>query len=244
MFASLTGIIQKKYSDYVIVSVNGVGYKVLCHNQSINEIQIGQNYFFFIETLIGEDYIKLFGFLTEAEKNWFLTLSSVQGVGGKAALAILSVANPSMISDAILLGDRAIITKAAGVGPKLADRIINELKHKKELPACYDDNEAVHISADPLVTLENNQPVTLPKPILDKQSEPTDSKSDKTLDKKLFIQKRKIIDSATSALVNLGYSRSDSLKAITDAQTPETLESENTLIMAALQKIAQLKEDV
>ncbi|MFT6072151.1 MAG: Holliday junction DNA helicase RuvA [Alphaproteobacteria bacterium] len=237
MFASLSGIIQKKYADSVILSVHGVGYKVLCHAQAIAQIEIGEAYFFFIETMIGEDFIKLFGFLTEAEKNWFLTLSSVQGVGGKAALAILSVANPSMISDAILLGDRAIVTKAAGVGPKLADRIINELKHKKELPPCYDNDETLPIED---ITEQTIIAPPISKSITKKSAEKSAEKSE---EQKQFIQKRKIIDSATSALINLGYTRPDSLRAITEVQSDETLISENTLIMAALKKIAQLKED-
>ena len=237
MFASLTGIIQKKHVDHIILVVHGVGYKVICSELTISQLDVGQHHFFYIETLIGEDYIKLFGFLTEAEKNWFLLLSSVQGVGGKAALAILSIARPDMISDAILLGDKAIITKASGVGPKLADRIINELKHKKDLPLCYD--------ADDILVFE--QPVkTDIKPIIAEQNSQTKTDIDKpqTADRKIMIEKRKIIESACSALVNLGYSRADSLKAIHDVQNDETLVSENLLIGAALKHIARLKEEV
>lgn len=236
MFASLTGIIQKKYNDHIILSVHGVGYKVICSELTISQLEMGQQSFFFVETLIGDDYIKLFGFLSEAEKNWFLLLSSVQGVGGKAALAILSVARPDMISDAILLGDKAIITKAAGVGPKLADRIINELKHKKDLPQCYDIDSVIAFDSAPqgnsIPVMSDTMPVT------EKQTEPPMSEN-----KKIMIEKRKIIESACSALVNLGYSRSDSLKAIHDVQNDETLESENKLIAAALKHIAQLKEN-
>lgn len=229
MFASLSGFVQKKYSDHVILSVNGVGYKVLCHNQTINQLDIGQQYFMFIETAIGEDFIRLYGFLTEAEKNWFLTLCSVNGVGGKAALAILSVANPSQISDAVLLNDKAIITKAAGVGPKLADRILNELKHKKDLPPCYDIDEPFIVSQSETVTSEINTISAIPKQVPQQSS--------------ASIEKRKMIENAASALVNLGYSRSDALKSVIDAQGNAASETENDLIAAALQHIAKLKED-
>jgi holliday junction DNA helicase RuvA len=237
MFASLTGIIQKKHNDHIILVVHGVGYKVICSELTISQLNIGENHFFYIETLIGEDYIKLFGFLSEAEKNWFLLLSSVQGVGGKAALAILSVARPDMISDAILLGDKAIITKASGVGPKLADRIINELKHKKDLPQCYD--------TDTVVVFEHSAKVDI-IPVVSDNTNVTQSEGKKPLSdsKKIIAEKRKIIESACSALVNLGYSRSDSLKAIHDVQNDDTLQSENILIGAALKHIAQLKENV
>ena len=235
MFASLTGIIQKKYSDYIIVNVHGVGYKVACSTQTISQVYLGHHHFFYIETSIGEDFIKLYGFLTEAEKNWFLLLSSVQGVGGKAALAILSVASPDMISDAILLGDKSIIIKAAGVGLKLADRIVNELKHKKDLPACYDTEDTLMF--DTSEKTENPSPTLVVKKALSESST-------QTTDRTHIIEKRKIIDSSCSALVNLGYSRADSLKAIHDIQTDETLISENTLITAALKHIAKLNEDV
>jgi Holliday junction DNA helicase RuvA len=233
MFASLTGIIQKKHTDYIILAVHGVGYKVICSALTISQLDIGQSHFFYIETLIGEDYIKLFGFLTEAEKNWFLLLSSVQGVGGKAALAILSIARPDMISDAILLGDKAIITKASGVGPKLADRIINELKHKKDLPAYYDSDD---------VLIFNQPTKTDIMPIISEQT--VAPEKPQTPERKIMIEKRKLIENACSALVNLGYSRADSLKAIHDIQNDDTLFSENTLIAAALKHIAQLKENV
>lgn len=237
MFASLVGFVQKKYPDHIILFVNGVGYKVLISSQMLNQMDIGAQYFLFIETAIGEDFIKLYGFMTEAEKNWFLLLSSVNGVGGKAALAILSVASPSQISDAILLNDKAIITKAAGVGPKLADRILNELKHKKELPACYDlevpfinanDTAASSVSAGDIIV---SAPQATESSVADKMQQ-----SD-------TIEKRKIVENATSALVNLGYSRSDALKSVVDAQSDETMRSENALIAAALKNIAKLKEE-
>lgn len=234
MFASLTGIIQKKYADYFILNVHGVGYKVSCSTQTLLQLDIGNQYFFYVETSIGEDFIKLYGFLTEAEKNWFLHLSSVQGVGGKAALAILSVARPDMISDAILLGDKSIVIKAAGVGPKLADRIINELKHKKDLPACYDTDDMLVFNASEKTDII---PHTIVKnPISETPSSPTDRTH--------IIEKRKIIDNSCSALINLGYNRADSLKAIHEVQNDTTIISENALITAALQHIARLKEDV
>lgn len=235
MFASFFGSIQKKYTDYLILNVHGVGYKVLCSEQTLMQVNIGNPYFFYIETMIGEDFIKLYGFLTEAEKNWFLLLSSVQGVGGKAALAILSVARPDMISDAILLGDKSIIIKASGVGPKLADRIVNELKHKKDLPACYDTDSVIHYAVPEKLDTVSPIPIA---------SQAFDESHLHITDRASMIEKRKIVDSACSALVNLGYSRSDSLKAIHEVQTDDTLISENALITAALKHIAQLKENV
>lgn len=235
MLASLIGVVQKKYSDYIIVSVHGVGYKVLCHEQAMSQLTIGEIYFFYIETIIGDDFIKLYGFLTEAEKNWFLLLSSVQGVGGKVALAILNVARPEVISDSILLGDKSIINKANGVGAKLADRIINELKHKKDLPACYDTDDNVLFeksdkSSTGSITIPSK--MTLEKPDTSHHN------------RQQIIEKRKIVDDAISALVNLGYQRADALKSIHQVQNDDTMISEHSLITAALKYIAKLKEDV
>lgn len=246
MFASLFGSVQKKYVDTIILSVNHVGYKVLCSQQTINELILGQSYFFFVETLIGEDYIKLYGFLSDAEKNWFNCLSSVQGVGGKAALSILSIARPDAISDAILLGDRTIITKASGVGPKLADRIINELKTKKDLPQVYDlEDDIVCVpypaQSDELGDISHSTALNHSP-----QLEMTETIEKKQISSRLpeNIQKRKIIDNATSALINLGYTRTDALKSVMAVQSDETIISENILIGAALKYIAQLKEEV
>ena len=120
MIGCLRGKIVKIFSDHLLLDVMGVGYKIFCAKGLLSNCTIGEDNFFYIETAVGDDFIKLYGFETEAAQNWFLTLGLVQGVGAKAAFAILSASSLEDISNGILFGDLNIFTKAAGVGPKLA----------------------------------------------------------------------------------------------------------------------------
>ena len=131
MIAKLRGILDSTGDGFLILDVNGVGYRVFCSNKTLAKLPAaGQSASLLIETQVREDAIRLIGFADAVEKSWYLLLSGVQGVGTKVALAILSVLSPTELSMAIASGDSKTITRAPGVGPKLAVRIATELKGK------------------------------------------------------------------------------------------------------------------
>ena len=131
MIAKLTGKITRANDESVIIDVNGVGYLVFCSTKTLEAISRKEDITsLLVETHVREDHIHLFGFFEEAEQNCFKILTTVQGVGAKVALGILSSWSPDKLANAISAGDKNLITKAPGVGPKLAARIITELKDK------------------------------------------------------------------------------------------------------------------
>ena len=131
MIGKLTGRVDSSGEDWVIVDVSGVGYLVHCSNRTlVNLPGAGEPVSLLIETHVREDHIHLYGFLQAAERDWFGLLSTVQGVGVKMTLAILSVLPPSELIQAIAAQDKSALTRANGVGPKLAGRIVAELKDK------------------------------------------------------------------------------------------------------------------
>ena len=131
MISKLSGILDSVHSNFLILDVQGVGYQVQASNATLAQCTgVGEPLSLLIETQVREDAINLFGFLNAAEQEWFRLLISVQGVGAKAAMAILTVCPPEQIGFALAAGDKAAIQRADGVGPKLAVRIITELKDK------------------------------------------------------------------------------------------------------------------
>jgi Holliday junction DNA helicase RuvA len=131
MIGKLKGMVDGFGDDFVHVDVNGVVYEVFCSSKTLAALpQVGHAAVVHIETIVREDMIRLYGFYTEAEKAWFNTLTTVQGVGTRVALSILSVLTPSELASAIALQDKAMVGRANGVGPKLAVRIVTELKGK------------------------------------------------------------------------------------------------------------------
>ena len=131
MIGKLTGTIDSVGEDFVILDVHGVGYLVHCPARTLQELPaVGTAVALAIETHVREDQIRLFGFLSAAEREWFRLLQTVQGVGTKVALAILSTLRPADLATAIAMRDKAMITRAPGVGPKVAERVVNELKDK------------------------------------------------------------------------------------------------------------------
>ncbi len=131
MIAKLRGILDSVGDGFLILDVNGVGYRVFCSAKTQMKMPAnGQSAALLIETQVREDHIHLFGFADAAEKSWFSLLTTVQGVGAKVALAILSVLSSEELSMAIASGDSKAVTRAPGVGPKLAVRIVTELKGK------------------------------------------------------------------------------------------------------------------
>jgi len=131
MIAKLTGILDSVGDDWAILDVGGVGYLVFCSSRTLAQLPgTGEAVSFVIETHIREDHIHLYGFLDHAERDWFKLLTTVQGVGAKVGLGIQSVLGPKEMTDAILAQDKGMITRAPGVGPKLATRLLTELKDK------------------------------------------------------------------------------------------------------------------
>jgi Holliday junction DNA helicase RuvA len=142
MIGKLKGILDTYGEDYVIVDVGGVGYLVHCSARTLQALPAqGEAVTLAIETHVREDQIKLFGFTGDIEREWFKLLQTVQGVGTKVALAILSTLKPGDLASAIALRDKAAITRSPGVGPKVAERIVTELKDKA--PAYADVDPAV-----------------------------------------------------------------------------------------------------
>jgi Holliday junction DNA helicase RuvA len=131
MIGKLKGLIDSYGDDFVILDVNGVGYVVHCSGRTLQKLpRPGEAAALSIETQVREDSIKLFGFVNEAERDWFRLLQSVQGVGSKVALAILSILSAAELGTAIAMQDKSMVARAPGVGPKLAARIVAELKDK------------------------------------------------------------------------------------------------------------------
>ena len=131
MIGKLQGLIESYGQDSVIVDVNGVGYEVHCSARTLQELPgVGQPATLSIETHVREDQIRLFGFVTEIEREWFRLLQTVQGVGAKVALAVLGTLRPSELASAIAMRDKAMVARTPGVGPKVAERIVTELKDK------------------------------------------------------------------------------------------------------------------
>ena len=142
MIGKLKGVIDSYGEDFIVLDVQGVGYLVHCSARTLQALPAaGEAATLSIETHVREDQIRLFGFLSDAEREWFRLLQTVQGVGAKVALSVLSTFKPGDLASAIAMGDKAAIRRAPGVGPKVAERLVIELKDKA--PAYSDLDPAV-----------------------------------------------------------------------------------------------------
>ena len=131
MIGKLKGLIDSYAEDFVILDVGGVGYQVHCSARTLQALPSpGEAATLSIETYVREDQIKLFGFRSDVEREWFRLLQTVQGVGAKVALAVLGTLPPADLANAIALRDKAAVARTPGVGPKVAERIVTELKDK------------------------------------------------------------------------------------------------------------------
>ena len=131
MIGKLTGVVDSTGEDWAIIDVSGVGYVVFCSGRSLARLgSAGQPASLLIETHVREDHIHLYGFADPAERDWFRLLCTVQGVGARMALAILTVLSPPELTQAIAAQDKTVLTRASGVGPKLAGRVVAELRDK------------------------------------------------------------------------------------------------------------------
>jgi holliday junction DNA helicase RuvA len=160
MIGKLKGLIDSYGEDHIIVDVNGVGYVVHCSSRTLQALPpTGDPVVLSIETHVREDQIRLFGFQNEIEREWFKLLQTVQGVGTKVALAILSTLKPADLATAIAMRDKAMVARTPGVGPKVAERIVTELKDKAPKYAELDP-AVVHLAG----TLEEKR---APQPVAD-----------------------------------------------------------------------------
>ena len=148
MIGKLTGIVDSITGDAVILDVGGVGYLVQCPSTTLSRLAVGAHVSLMIEMKVSEDAIRLYGFAGAEEREWFRLLQTVQNVGSKVALSVLSTLSPRELQRALALSDKAMIGRAPGVGPKLALRIATELKDKA--PAMMlrgDDDTHAHVTA-------------------------------------------------------------------------------------------------
>ena len=131
VIASLKGVLDTINEDSAVVDVSGIGYLVYCSKRTLSKLpQTNEMVTFLVETHVREDHIHLYGFSNPGERDWFRLLTTVQGVGAKVALEILSALEPKELEQALLNQDKILVSKANGVGPKLAGRIVLELKDK------------------------------------------------------------------------------------------------------------------
>jgi Holliday junction DNA helicase RuvA len=130
VIASLNGLVQAIGPDHAVIDVSGVGYLASASSRTLAGLRVGEPAFLLVETQVREEAITLFGFAGAAERDWFRLLTGVQGVGGRLALAILSTLASDELARAVALEDRATIARAPGVGPRLAARIVTELRGK------------------------------------------------------------------------------------------------------------------
>ena len=139
MIGKLKGIIDSYGEDYIILDVQGVGYQVHCSARTLQVLPAaGEPAALAIETHVREDQIRLFGFTSDLEREWFRLLQTVQGVGAKVALSVLSTLKPADLASAIAMRDKAMVARTPGVGPKVAERIVTELKDKAPAYASVD----------------------------------------------------------------------------------------------------------
>jgi Holliday junction DNA helicase RuvA len=130
MIGKLTGLVDSLFEDHVILDVNGVGYLVHCPSSTLSKLAPGATMSLMVEMKVSDDAIRLYGFSSAEEREWFRLLQTVQNVGARVALNVLSALSPRELERALALSDKAMIGKAQGVGPKLALRIVTELKDK------------------------------------------------------------------------------------------------------------------
>ncbi len=188
MIGKLSGVIDTFADSYFILDVQGVGYIINASSRTLSRVgQTGDTASVLVETNVREDAITLYGFIDPAEQSWFKLLTSVQGVGAKAALSILTVCPAEKLALIISAQDQAAIKQADGVGPKLATRILTELKDKAGKIDLSGGMKGANVKFQTLST----EPSAVPSQEED----------------------------AISALINLGYSRSDAYTAVKNAST-------------------------
>lgn len=218
MIGKISGRIDYKASDHLLVDVRGVGYVVYCNERVLAALPgPGEAVSLFTDLLVREDLLQLFGFSTLAEKEWHRLLTSVQGIGAKASLAILGALGPEGVARAVALGDWNAIKAAKGVGPKTAQRVVNELKDK-----AHSVMAMVPVTANSAVVVDSGDvptavPPATPSPVASTAAAQSE---------------------ALSALSNLGYGPGDAAAAVAEAQAQDGMDKTADLIRAALRLLA------
>ena len=220
MIAKLRGIIDTIGEDYCVVDVNGVGYLVFASSKTLGRLSRGGTATLLTELVVREDSLTLFGFADAWEKEWFLTLTKVQGVGAKVCLSILSVLSSNQLAQAVSAQDKASFTRASGVGPKLAARIVTELKDK--------------IVTIPMETTVKSD---LTAAVEGEAATETEAYEDAVVEMQSAADDTKMED-AISALVNLGYQRIEAYRAVNLALKDNPEADVSALIKAALKEFA------
>lgn len=218
MIGKISGRIDWRGSDHVLIDVRGVGYIVHVSDRTLMALPgPGGMAALYTELVVREDLLQLFGFLTLAEKEWHRLLMTVQGVGARSALSILGSLGPDGLSRAIAIGDAGAIRKAQGVGPKLAQRVVLELKEKA--PAVMAMAAGPDLSDNPVIEADEPAAATPQAPRVPAPRQSAQAQAD-----------------ALSALTNLGYSPSEAASAVALAAETET--ETPALIRAALKRLA------
>ncbi len=219
MIGRLSGRVDYRGPDHVLLDVGGVGYIVHVSERTLMALPAaGEFTTLYTDLLVREDLMQLFGFLSPAEKEWHRLLTSVQGIGAKASMAILGALGPDGVSRAIALGDWSAVKAAPGVGPKLAQRVVNELKDKA--PAVMAMAGALSDVVEPAEA--PSQIATVPR-VTPKSAAPAGAA---------------LQADALSALVNLGYQHGEAASAVAQAHGEAPEADTSALIRAALKLLA------
>ena len=223
MIGKLSGRIEYKSDDHLLLDVRGVGYIVFCSDRTLMALPgVGEFTALYTDLVVREDLMQLFGFLTLVEKEWHRLLLSVQGVGAKASLAILGALGPDGVSKAIALGDWTSVKAAKGIGPKTAQRVVNELKDKapKVMAMAGNVPASVDQSTDPDAVIE---PIAAARPDLQTAARTGNPAAQAE---------------ALSALNNLGYGPGEAASAVAQAMADGNDGDTAALIRAALKLLA------
>ena len=222
MIGKLTGRLDYRAVDHVLIDVRGVGYLVYCSDRTLAALPgAGEAVSIYTDMVVREDLMQLYGFLSLVEKEWHRLLCSVQGVGAKVSLAILSALGPDGVSRAIALGDWGAVKAAKGVGPKTAQRIVLDLKDKAPGVMAMGGTIAQAMDGAELEVVELNDSTPAPRRIPKPPSGAAAASA-----------------GALSALANLGYGPSEAAGAVAEAAASQPDADEADLIRAALRLLA------
>jgi holliday junction DNA helicase RuvA len=212
MIGKLRGKVDETTEDSVVIDVSGVGYVVFCSSRTLSGLQAGAAAELLIITHVREDHIHLYGFANPAEREWFNLLTSVQGVGAKMGLAILGTLDPDSLSRTIGAQDKTGLTRAPGVGPKLAERIVTELKSK-----------VAKMGVLPMPANTGALPASKAAPKANAKT-----------------PEGRVMEDAVSALTNLGYNRTEAFTAVSTVLNNEGADTKlDMLIRLGLKELAR-----
>ncbi|WP_170561052.1 Holliday junction branch migration protein RuvA [Ruegeria atlantica] len=222
MIGKLTGRLDYRAADHILIDVRGVGYLVYCSDRTMAALPgVGEAVSIYTDMVVREDLMQLYGFLSLVEKEWHRLLCSVQGVGAKVSLAILSALGPDGVSRAIALGDWGAVKAAKGVGPKTAQRIVLDLKDKAPGVMAMGGTVTEAMDGPELEVVELSEPAPVPKRV----AKPVSGSAAASA-------------GALSALGNLGYGPSEAASAVAEAAASLPDAGEAELIRAALKLLA------